>query len=59
MKNSTKDKAKGSFHKVKGKVKEFAGKLSNNSKMKAEGTREKIAGQMQGKVGGVKKILGQ
>lgn len=58
MKNSTKDKAKGRFHEVKGKMKEVAGKLSNNPKMKAEGTREMIAGKVQGKVGGVKKILG-
>ena len=30
MKPSTKDKAEGKFHEVKGKVKEKAGQLTNN-----------------------------
>lgn len=58
MKDSTKDKAEGKFHKAKGKVKEVAGKLSNNPELEAEGTGEKIAGQVQGKVGEVKKVFG-
>ncbi|MBW6519697.1 MAG: CsbD family protein [Desulfoarculaceae bacterium] len=57
MKSSTKDQAEGTFHQVKGKVKEVAGKLSDNPKLEAEGTAEKIAGKVQGKIGKVKKVL--
>jgi uncharacterized protein YjbJ (UPF0337 family) len=43
---------------VKGKVKEVAGKLSNDPNLEVEGTGEKIAGKVQEKIGDVKKILG-
>ena len=59
MKSSTKDKAEGTFHELKGKAKEVAGKLSDNPKLEAEGTGEKIAGKIQGKIGQVKKVLGK
>jgi len=59
MKSSIRDKAEGTFHQVKGKVKEVAGDLSNNPELEAEGTDEKIAGKVQGKIGQVKKILGK
>lgn len=59
MKSSAKDKAEGTFHEAKGKVKEIAGKLSDNPKLEAEGTGEKIAGKVQGKLGQVKKVLGK
>jgi len=59
VKSSSKDKAKGTFHEVKGKVKEVAGKLSDNPNLEAEGTGEKIAGKIQGKIGQVKKVLGK
>ena len=59
MKSSTKDRAEGTFHEVKGKVKEVAGKLSDNPKLEVEGTGEKIAGKIQGKIGQVKKVLGK
>jgi uncharacterized protein YjbJ (UPF0337 family) len=58
MKSSTKDQAEGKFHKIKGKVKEVAGKLSDNDELEAEGTDEKIAGKVQEKIGQVKKVLG-
>ena len=58
MKSSTKDQAEGKFHKVKGKVKEIAGELTDNPELEAEGTAEKIAGKVQEKVGQVKKVLG-
>lgn len=57
MKSSAKDKAEGTFHKVKGKIKETAGKLTDNSKLKNEGTAEKTAGKVQGNIGKVKKVL--
>jgi len=34
MKSSTKDQAEGTFHELKGKVKEIAGKLSDNRSWK-------------------------
>ena len=36
----------------------IAGKLSDNPKLEAEGTGEKIAGKIQEKIGQVKKVLG-
>jgi uncharacterized protein YjbJ (UPF0337 family) len=59
MKSSNRDKVEGTFHKVKGKVKEVAGKLSDNPKLEAEGSGEKIAGKVQEKIGQVKKVLGK
>ena len=59
MKSSTRDKAEGTFHEVKGKAKEMAGKLTDNPELEAEGTDEKIAGKVQEKVGQVKKVLGK
>ena len=59
MKSSKQDKAEGTFHEVKGKVKEVAGKLSDNPNLEAEGTGEKIAGKVQEKVGQIKKVWGQ
>jgi len=49
----------GTFHKVKGKIKELAGKLGDNPKLEAEGTIEKAGGKVQEKVGKAKKILGK
>ncbi|MDR3579597.1 MAG: CsbD family protein [Oryzomonas sp.] len=59
MKSSTKDQAQGAFHQVKGTVKEIAGKLSDNPKLESQGTGEKIAGQIQEKIGQVKKVVGK
>ena len=59
MKSSIRDKAEGTFHEAKGKVKEVAGNLSDNPELEAEGIDEKIAGEVQEKVGRVKKLLGK
>lgn len=59
MKSSTKDQAQGRFHQAKGKLKEVAGKLSDNPKLEAEGGGEKIAGKIQEKIGQVNKVLGK
>jgi uncharacterized protein YjbJ (UPF0337 family) len=56
MKSSIRDKAEGTFHEVKGKVKEVAGELSDNTKLEAEGTSERIAGKVQKKIGQIKKV---
>ena len=47
------------FHKVKGNVKEVAGKISDNPKLETEGTIEKMTGRVQEKVGQVKKVWGK
>ncbi|MGA8753105.1 CsbD family protein [Candidatus Deferrimicrobium sp.] len=59
MKSSTKDRAEGTFHELKGKAKEIAGRVTDNPTLEAEGTGEKIAGKVQGKIGQVKKVLGK
>ena len=58
MKSSTKNKVKGTFHEAKGKVREMAGKITDNPKLEAKGKVEKLAGKAQGKLGQVKKVLG-
>jgi uncharacterized protein YjbJ (UPF0337 family) len=59
MKSSIRDKSEGTFHEVKGKVKEVSGKLSDDPELEAEGTGEKIAGKVQEKIGQVKEVLGK
>lgn len=59
MKSSTKDRAEGTFHGVKGKAKEIIGKVTDNPKLESEGTGEKISGKAQEKIGQVKKVLGK
>jgi uncharacterized protein YjbJ (UPF0337 family) len=57
MKPSTKDKAKGKFHEIKGKVKEKAGQLTNKPGLEAEGIVEKAGGKVQGIIGKAEKAL--
>ncbi len=59
MKNSTTDQVKGKFNKVTGKIKEGAGSLLGNPELEAEGKDQKHTGQVQEKVGQVKKVLGK
>jgi uncharacterized protein YjbJ (UPF0337 family) len=59
MKSSTKNQAKGAFHELKGAAKEVAGIISNNPKLQAEGSTEKIAGKVEGKIGQIKKVFGK
>lgn len=59
MKSGTQDQMEGKFHKIKGKVKEIAGELSDDPELEAEGTGEKMAGKVQEKIGQVKKVLGK
>ena len=58
MKRSTKEKAKGSFHEVNGKVKEKAGQLTNDPDLEAEGQDEKVGGKVQKKIGQVENVVG-
>jgi uncharacterized protein YjbJ (UPF0337 family) len=57
MKQSTKDKARGKFHEVKGKVKETLGRATNDPDLEAGGLGEKIGGKVLKKIGQVEKIL--
>ena len=59
MKQSTKDKAEGTFHEVKGKVKEKVGRATNNPDLEAEGQIEKIGGKVQKKISQVEKAIGR
>jgi uncharacterized protein YjbJ (UPF0337 family) len=59
MKQSTKDKAKGKFHEVKGKVKEKVGRATKNLDLEAEGQDEMIGGKVQKKIGQAEKVLGE
>lgn len=58
MKASTKDQAEGKFHQMMGKFKEIAGELSDNPRLEAAGTYEKISGIVQHRIGQIKKGLG-
>jgi uncharacterized protein YjbJ (UPF0337 family) len=57
MKSSTKDKIKGSFKEVKGKVKEKTGKATGNPDLRDRGTVEKAGGKVQRKIGDVEKVF--
>ncbi len=59
MKSGTRDEAEGKWHKVKGKIKEIAGKLNDDPKMETEGANEKIDGKVQEKIGEIKKVVGR
>jgi uncharacterized protein YjbJ (UPF0337 family) len=47
MESSSRDRAEGAFHGMKGKVKEVSGKLSDNSKLEAESQGEMIVSKVQ------------
>ena len=57
MKPSTTDQIEGNIHKMKGKVKEQAGKATNNPNLVAEGQDENLAGKIQKKVGQIEKVF--
>ena len=57
MSSSTNDRVEGSFHEVKGKIKETAGQVTNDPDLEAEGAAENLAGKVQQKIGQVKKVF--
>jgi uncharacterized protein YjbJ (UPF0337 family) len=59
MKQSTEDQAKGTFHEVKGNVKEKVGRATNSPDLEAEGQAEKVGGKIRKKIGQVEKVLGK
>ena len=52
-----KDRIKGSAEQAKGKVKELAGKLTGDNKLKSEGKADQFKGKVKNAVGGVKDAL--
>jgi uncharacterized protein YjbJ (UPF0337 family) len=59
MKSSTKDKIRGGFREVTGKVKEKAGKAIGNPDLRDRGAMEEAGGKVQRKIGDVKKVFDQ
>jgi uncharacterized protein YjbJ (UPF0337 family) len=59
MKSGARDEAEGTWHKIKGKIKEVVGQGSMNSDLEAEGKEENRAGKVQEKVGEIKKVIGE
>lgn len=53
------DRIDGAVKTLGGKVKEAAGKLTGDEKLKAEGRADQIEGKVQNAVGGVKDALRQ
>jgi len=52
-----KDLIEGAAKNIGGKLKEAAGKLTGDEKLKAEGRADQVAGKVQNAVGGVKDAL--
>jgi len=57
MNSSTNDQIEGTLHKIKGKIKEVAGKVANKPDLAAEGQTENLAGTIQEKVGQIEKVF--
>jgi len=49
-----KDRVEGSLKNAGGKVKELAGNMSGDEKLRREGQADQVAGKVQNTVGGVK-----
>jgi len=52
-----KDRIIGSAKKIKGEIKEAAGKAVGDAKLESEGKADKIEGKIQNAVGGLKDTL--
>ena len=57
MKSSNRDKAEGAWKKVKGKIKEVAGKAVGKRDLEAEGKAEQLHGNVQEKTGTIKNFV--
>ena len=49
-----KDRVEGAGKQLKGNIKEAAGKVAGDEKLKAEGRADKLEGKVQNTVGGMK-----
>ena len=52
-----KDRVKGSATNVGGKIKEGAGKVTGDEKLKSEGVVDQVKGKVQNAVGGLKDAI--
>jgi uncharacterized protein YjbJ (UPF0337 family) len=59
MKSSSQDKAEGKWHKVKGKIKQVAGKAVGDRDLEAEGKAENVDGKVQEKIAEIKAVVGK
>jgi len=59
LKSSTPDKTEGEWHKMKGKIKEIAGKAVGNRDLETDGKAENIGGNFQEKIGEIKDVVGK
>jgi uncharacterized protein YjbJ (UPF0337 family) len=57
MKTSMKDHIQGSFHEVKGTIKEEVAKATRDPNLRAEGKAEKKAGKVQQRIGDAKEVV--
>ena len=51
------DRIEGAAKNIGGKIKEAAGKLTGDEKLKAEGRADQVVGKVQNAVGGLKDTL--
>ena len=51
------DRIKGSAKQARGKMKEIAGKVTGDAKLRSEGRADKVTGRFQNAVGGLKDKL--
>ncbi|MBD3832629.1 MULTISPECIES: CsbD family protein [Brevundimonas] len=51
------DRVEGAAKNIGGKIKEAAGKVTGDEKLKAEGRAEQVEGKVQNAVGGLKDTL--
>ena len=52
-----KDRVAGAAKQMKGNIKEAAGKVTGDAKLKAEGRADKVAGKVQNAIGGARDAM--
>lgn len=57
MKSSTQDKIEGNARELAGKIKEAAGRATQNPALEASGQDDQLAGKVQKKTGDIKKVF--
>jgi uncharacterized protein YjbJ (UPF0337 family) len=59
MESSIREKIEGSLQLMKGKASHIVRKLGDSAKLEADGAREKVAGNVQEKIGQIRKFFGK
>jgi uncharacterized protein YjbJ (UPF0337 family) len=57
IKSSTQDKIEGTARHLAGKIKEAAGRATDNPALQAKGQDEQVDGKIQKKIGDIKKVF--